>query len=223
MQINNSKNMGYRDREFADLCLNNTYFKSYFVQKTYKNSTVILSQGTSIEHFGIVIDGVLKAEKCTQKGSELCCTYFENNDVFPELLYFTGERIYTYSLIAVKKTKVVWIPVNIFEKMLSENIELTASFMFYISKRALKSQLLLNCLNYSTIRQRIACWILSMNDINQSDIISLPGSQTIWANTLHVSRSSLNQELRHMKEKGYFDIKDNNLILLDLEALEMIL
>ena len=62
-----------------------------------------------------------------------------------------------------------------------------------------------------------------MNDINQSDIISLPGSQTIWANTLHVSRSSLNQELRHMKEKGYFDIKDNNLILLDLEALEMIL
>ena len=164
------KDIGNKNNEFAYLCLKNKYFKSYYVQKTYKNSTVILSQGTPIEHFGIVVDGVLKAEKYTQKGSELCCTYFENNDVFPELLYFTGERVYTYSLIAVKKTKVVWIPVNIFEKMLSGSIELTTSFMFYISKRALKSRLLLNCLNYSTIRQRVAYWILSMNNINKSNI-----------------------------------------------------
>ena len=45
----------------------------------------------------------------------------------------------------------------------------------------------------------------------------------IWANTLHVSRSSLNQELQRMEEAGYFRIEGHVLHLLDRQSLEQFL
>ena len=59
--------------------------------------------------------------------------------------------------------------------------------------------------------------------LGQDEHIPLPRSQTVWANTLHVSRSSLNQELKHMENAGYFRIKGHVLILLDQQALEQLL
>ena len=62
-----------------------------------------------------------------------------------------------------------------------------------------------------------------MNNLSQNEYIRLPKSQTIWANTLHVSRSSLNQELRRMEEAGYFRIEGHVLHLLDCQSLEQFL
>ena len=65
----------------------------------------------------------------------------------------------------------------------------------------------LNCLNYQTIRERVAFWILGIQKIEEGDVVHMPGSQKILANMLHVSRSSLNQELRQMQREGYFSIE----------------
>ena len=54
-----------------------------------------------------------------------------------------------------------------------------------------------------------------MNHLSEHERIPLPRSQTIWANTLHVSRSSLNQELKRMEKEGIFRIEGHALILLD--------
>ena len=62
-----------------------------------------------------------------------------------------------------------------------------------------------------------------MNNLGQNERIPLPKSQTIWANTLHVSRSSLNQEIKRMEKEGYFRIEGHTLILLDKEGLEQLL
>ncbi|MCB6288912.1 helix-turn-helix domain-containing protein, partial [[Clostridium] scindens] len=78
-------------------------------------------------------------------------------------------------------------------------------------------------LMYQTIQQRVAYWLLSMNHLSEHERIPLPRSQTIWANTLHVSRSSLNQELKRMEKEGIFRIEGHALILLDQKKLEDIL
>jgi len=97
------------------------------------------------------------------------------------------------------------------------------SFMLYISKRGLKNQMLLNCLNYQTIQERVAYWLIGMNNLSQNEHIPLPKSQTMWANTLRVSRSSLNQEIKRMEALGYFRIDGHNLVLLNQKALEDLL
>lgn len=184
---------------------------------------MIYSNGSKIDQFGIVISGLLRAENYTSKGVELCNAYFECNDIFPEFLYFSGMRSYSYSLIAVKKSMVAWIPAHYFEKMLEEDADLMYSFMLYVCRRGLKNQLRIHCLNYQTIRERVAFWILGIQQYFESDGIIVSGSQRILANTLHVSRSSLNQELKKMEREGCFSVQDGKFIKIDQEKLRDIL
>lgn len=208
---------------FTFCCMHHPIYGNKLHYETYKRGEILHSQQDPIEHFGLVIDGVLKAEKYTTQGDALCCAYFENNDVFPELLYFTGKRVYTYTLVAVRKTTVAWIPVEEMETMLKEDHELMYAFMLYLSKRGMKNQMLLSCLEYKTIRERVAYWLISMHGISENEHIPMPQSQTIWANTLHVSRSSLNQELKHMEEDQLIERVEGSIIVLDKYRLEQML
>ena len=168
-------------------------------------------------------DGCLKTNHYTINGNELCSAYFEKDDVFPELLYFTGARVYSYNLVAVKKTTVMWLETQFFELMLKTDSQIMYRFMLYMSKRGLKNQMLLRCLRYQTIRKRIAFWVLWMDDITQSKLVELPLSQKVWADELRVSRSSLNQEIKRMEKMGFFRTDGSLLEVLDRRGLENLL
>lgn len=205
---------------FALRCMHHAIYGNRLHYETYKRSQTLRLEQDPIDHFGFVVDGVLKAERYTTQGDGLCSAYFENNDVFPELLYFTGKRVYTYTLVAVRKTTVAWMNASDMEEMLNNDHDMMYSFMLYLSKRGMKNQLMLSCLDYRTIRERIAFWITNMNRISENDHVPLPRSQTIWANMLHVSRSSLNQELKHMEEDQLIRRDNHYLYVLDKVRLE---
>lgn len=208
---------------FADLCRRNEEYRSYFMHKTYEAAQCIHPQGTKITHFGIVENGILKAVAHTENGMELCHAYFEAKDIFPEFLYFSGKKNYSYSLVAEKKSTVVWVPVHVMEDMLEKDQPLMYALLLHISQRGFKNQLYLNCLNYQTIRERIAYWIVGMHNIAPAESIHMPCSQLMLANMLHVSRSSLNQELKLMEKDGYFQIKNHEMQSLDEGRLNALL
>lgn len=208
---------------FASSCLQHPVFGELFRLEICKTSETVRAMDAPIKEFGIVADGCLKGSRYTIDGNELCNTYFEAGDVFPELLYFTGNKVYTYNLVAVKKTTIMWIETQFFELMLKTDNQLMYRFMLYMSKRGLKNQMLLNCLRYQTIRERVAFWLLWMDDVAQGNLIELPSSQGMWANELRVSRSSLNQELKRMEHLGHFRIDGHKLQVLDRAALEELL
>mgnify|MGYP000084436855 FL=1 len=112
---------------------------------------------------------------------------------------------------------------EILEEMLERDNLLMYSLLLYISQRGLKDQLYLNCLNYQTIRERIAYWIVGMNDIVAGAAIPMPVSQSVMANMLHVSRSSLNQELKLMEKEGFFSIQGQEMHIKDVERLQEML
>ncbi|OUO90770.1 cyclic nucleotide-binding protein [Gordonibacter sp. An230] len=205
---------------FASSCLAHPVYSDFLRRQTYKTAETVRAQESPIREFGIVAEGCLKSVRYTVDGHELCNGYFEKDDVFPELLYFTGKKVYTYNLLAVRKTTVMWLDTSFFELMLRTDSQMLYRFMLYLSKRGLKNQMLLCCLRYQTIRERIAFWVLWMDDVAQNGCIELPSSQTIWANELRVSRSSLNQEAKRMEKMGYFRMKDHRLEVLDRPGLE---
>lgn len=190
------------------------------IRKTYDASQCIHPQGTKITSFGIVETGILKAVDHTRKDAEMCHAYFEARDIFPEFLYFSGEKEYSYTLAAEKRSTVLWVPVQVMEEMLEKDRQLLYALLLYVSQRGLKNQLYLNCLNYQTIRERIAYWIVGMHNIAPAETIRMPGSQLMLANMLHVSRSSLNQELKLMEKEGYFRIRGHEMQDWDKKKLE---
>ena len=97
------------------------------------------------------------------------------------------------------------------------------ALLLYISQRGLKNQLYLHCLGYQTIRQRVAYWIVGMNNITPDETLHMPCSQAVLANMLHVSRASLNQELKQMEKEGLFAICKKEMHEVDLEGLRRLL
>lgn len=209
--------------DFAALCRSSEIYRSRLIYNTYKTAQVIHTPGDVIDRIGIVANGILKAVESNRSGEEHCAAYFDTGDIFPEFLYFAGDKKYTYTLIAARRTLVAWIPAPVFEKMLWEDAMMAHALMLHISRRGLKNQILLDCIGYKTIRQRIACWLVSMGKLEGETDIVIPGSQIIWANTLRVTRSSLNQELKKMEEEGYFVRGPGILRLVDRDMLEELL
>lgn len=207
---------------FARLCLFDRryeHYRSTFFNRTYPAGACIHSPGDQITHFGIVRSGILKAVSYSRDGSEHCHIYFEKEESFPEFLYLTGERRYTYTLCVEKRAEVTWIPIPVFQEMLMKEPQLLSALLLYVSKRGLKNQLYLNCLNYQTIRERIAYWILGIQKMEAKKEVVIPRSQTILANMLHVSRASLNQELKQMEREGYFRLDRDKIRDVDLKRL----
>lgn len=203
---------------FAELCMNDSR-RASFTRKSYTSGACIHEEGEEILQFGIVTGGVLKAVSYSRDGDERCHAYFEEGDSFPEFLYLSGKRRYTYDMYAEKRSEVLWIPIPVLEEMLSQNPGLVRALLTYVSRRGLKDQLYLNCLSYQTIRERIAYWIVGIQKIESQGEVRMPRSQKIFANMLHVSRSSLNQELKQMEREGYFRIEKEVMKEIDEERL----
>ena len=213
---------------FAQFCISDSRYEdlhTHFTQKTYRAGECVQSEGDTITHFGIVVSGILKAVSYSRDGEELCNAYFEEEDVFPEFLYLTGNRHYTYLLYVEKRAEVLWIPIFLLEEMLSADAGLVSALLCYVSQRGLKNQLYLNCLNYQTVRERIAYWIMGVRKIEarQEQEVHMPRSQRIFANMLHVNRSSLNQELKQMEREGYFRLDKERLLHVEGERLKELL
>ena len=210
------------DPTFASACLHHPIFGDSFHLKTYQAAEFVRTIGSPIEECGIVDYGCLKTTGYTIEGQERCSGYFYKGDVFPELLYFTGNKEYGYDLVAVTTAAVAWINAKTFAVMLQEDRRLSYLFVLYLSKRGLKSQMLLGLTCYRTVRERVAFWILWMEKIAADKRILVP-SQVIWANELRVARASLNKEIGRMEDQNFFSIKDHLLEILDREGLERLL
>ena len=71
----------------------------------------------------------------------------------------------------------------------------------------------------------IAYWIMGVRKIEarQEQEVHMPRSQRIFANMLHVNRSSLNQELKQMEREGYFRLDKERLLHVEGERLKELL
>ena len=90
------------------------------------------------------------------------------------MMYFLSsfillEKNYIPTLLVAceKNQKLLGFQLHVFERMLEEDHDMMYAFMLYISKRGMKNQALLNCLYYQTLTQRVAFWLVSMNNLDK--------------------------------------------------------
>lgn len=75
---------------FADLCMGSCIYRPYMNRKTYQRSEIIYPQGSKINYFGIVLDGILKAVSHTVNRMSFAMPilkrmiFFRSCSTFPE-------------------------------------------------------------------------------------------------------------------------------------------
>ncbi|QAT21031.1 Crp/Fnr family transcriptional regulator [Pediococcus acidilactici] len=210
-------------RDFVKSILQHPLIRNHCRIEEYKRNIIVKTPGILITEIGIVLKGYLKAIIYSRCGKEMCETIFGPNSIVLEYLHFSGDKRSTYNLGSINQCQICWIPIENFSKVVLEDPEFSKMYIRQLAKRGLENQRLITCLGYKTVRERIAYWIISSGnsamESTEATELEFPVSQEVFSEILHVTRSSLNQELQKMSADGLFAVKRNVLKNIDYAKL----
>lgn len=193
------------------------------IEADYQANEKILSAGDPIDHICVIVRGVLKSTEYTIDGKELNSSYFFGEDVypggdaFPFYMVYGGMRNHVSHTYCVKKASVVWLPVEELLPIVNEDPVFLKNVLTFVAQYTCHSKLLLRCVQYRRVKDRLAYWLTHIN--NPKEIICIPNSQEVLADILHVNRSSLNQALQGYVEEGIIQIDGREIQVLENEEL----
>ncbi|MGO4988412.1 Crp/Fnr family transcriptional regulator [Gallicola sp. Sow4_E12] len=193
------------------------------IKAEYQANEKILSEGDPIDHICIIVSGVLKSTEYTIDGKELNSSYFfgedmyPGGDAFPFYMVYGGMKYHVSHTYCVKKASVIWLPVEELKPIINSDPIFLKNVLTFVSQYTCHSKLLLRCVQYRKVKDRLAYWMTHIND--PSRIICIPNSQEVLADILHVNRSSLNQALQSYIEEGIIEIDGKEISVLKQEEL----
>lgn len=209
--------------DFINSILHHPLIAGKYHIESYRRNTIVRTPGTLITHVGIVMEGYLKAISYSKYGREICESIFGPDSIILEYLYLSGDMYYTYNLASINCCKICWVPINDFSKVVLGDEKFSRLYIQQLANRGLETQRLIACLGYKTVRERVCYWILSEGMLSSEKGPNIkakfPVSQEAFSEILHVTRSSLSQELHKMSNEGYFQINHNVLTHIDKNKL----
>lgn len=191
---------------------------------SYHANERIMEEGDDISDICVILEGVLKSTEYTVDGKELNSSYFfggeilPGGDAFPFYLVYSGEKKYFFHTYCLKKAKVVWLPVAQLLPIIDADHVFLGNVLRFVSEYTRYSKMMLRCVQYRKVADRLAYWLVRVND--PSTVIRIPNSQEVLADMLHVNRSSLNQALKEMEEEHIITMDGRRIQVLDESALE---
>ena len=145
-------------------------------------------------------------------------------DVFGEMFLFVDTKTYWYDAITQGKVRVLEIPWEFFYCFCSNACEhhrmITRNMLEIQSEKNFKMTRKLHLLSGTTLRERIALWLLEQ--AAEGDVIKLAMNREELADYLGTTRPSLSRELMKMQQEQLIETDKNMIKIVDRAALEIL-
>lgn len=209
---------GLSDIEILHI-LNNTPHSSL----SYKKGQVIAVEGETCSSIGIIVQGSIDIKRIFASGKSVTITTMNPGDIFGEVLVFTETKKYPLTIIAAKDTDILYISRESILRLSHANINFMNNIMSLLANKVLMFNDKIKYLSLQTIRQKISAFLLDLSKAQSNLSLTLPFNRKEMAELFGIPRPSLSREMKNMKEEGLIDFHKNNIIILNLNALEDIL
>ncbi len=186
-------------------------------KKTFSANQIVARKGDKLDHAMLISTGCLRVIEYMIDGKEMVASYYSECDAFPFYLHFGKTTQLPYDIYALKKSEVLFLPFETVEKMIEDDIVFMRNVLEFVAEYTCFYRLLLRATQYNKVVQRIAYWLLHINEI---DSLKYPSSQKMLANILRVNRPSLNQELKKLCQLNVIEMKGMKFKILNQEFLE---
>lgn len=190
-------------------------------EKLYHPNELVIEEGEKIKNICVILEGALKATEYTSSGKELNSSYYFGGDAFPFYLVYAKVKRYFFNTYALKKTRVVWLPVDELKEIIDKDQVFLHNVLRFVAEYCTYNKVTMRAIQYRKVSERLSYWILNIND--PSKIITIPNSQEVLADILHVNRSSLNQELKRLDKKGVIQLENKKIMVLNKKYLESLI
>lgn len=191
--------------------------------RTYHKDAVVAFRGDEYEDLWIILDGSLSAQLLDYRGKVLKVETLSPGEPIATAILFAPERVLPVTLTAEADTSLCLIP----RRMVLRMMQASERFLLnYLQDSGLRLTVLaekLRLIQFSTIREKIASYLLDLADKQFTDSPSESVSREALAEIFGVSRPSLSREFSRMVDEGILNQEGRRIHILNRKELEEIL
>lgn len=193
------------------------------VERSFEEGSYIFRQGETPRNLFLVLEGTVMISKDFASGKRDVLFMVGQGDVFGEMFLFADTKAYWYDAIAQGRVKVLEIPWQFFYCFCSNACEhhrmITRNMLEIQSEKNFTMTRKLHLLSGTTLRERIALWLIEQTDAAGADTVRLAMNREELADYLGTTRPSLSRELMKMQQEHLIEADRNTIRIVDRDAL----
>ena len=186
--------------------------------------TYIFEQGGLPTRLFLLLSGQVQICKDFTSGKRDVLYLVEPGNVFGEIFLFGDRKKYWYDAVAVTDVSVLEMPWDFFYHFCSNacdhHKQLTQNMLEILSEDNFKITRKLHIISTSSLRERIAIWLI--DSMNENSVVELRMNREQLADFLGVARPSLSRELMRMQKDGLIEVSRKTIRICDRDAVEML-
>ena len=187
----------------------------------YKRKQVIYSEGNHPSRLFYIVSGKVKTFKTNNDGKELTVSLFAKGD-FLGYTALLEASVYKETAEAMEDTEVAIIPREDLESLINNSKEVTNKFIQLLAKNISEKEEQLLGLAYNSLRKRVADSLVTLQHKYQKpgeEKFSMHISREDLANIAGTATESLIRTLSDFKSEKLIEIKEGNIIIINLKKL----
>lgn len=186
---------------------------NFFILKEYEHSNVIFNEGEQCTGISFVISGQVLIVTSTYNEKEEIINVINEGEMFGDVLCFSTNPSYLGNVIAKKKTKILYLPIENFYELIKVNSSFLPFILNEISDKTLiiKNQTKLLC--HKNIKDRIIYYLNNESKKHKTKEINISSVEKL-SNILSLPRPSVSRELSKLECEGLIEKKKNTIKIL---------
>jgi len=190
--------------------------------RAYKKGELIAIAGEPALHLFIVLQGSVKGEMIDYSGRSLKIEDIEAPRPLASAFLFGTDNRFPVTVSANNEVSILLIPVQEFLKIMQRNARVLTNFLNNISSRSQFLSQKLQFLNFKTIREKVAFFLLQ-HTTDRLHSMELKATQQQLSEMFGITRPSLARVLSEMQREKLFIIEKKTVTILNKQKLREIL
>ena len=191
--------------------------------RNFPKDTLIAQAGDEVLHLQIVLEGSVKGEMVDYTGKVI-----KIEDIVPPrplapAFLFGAQNRYPVNITAGGDVKVLSIPRDRFLEMLQSSKSVLVNFVDIVSSRGQFLSSKIKFLSFTTIKGKLAQYLLDLSGKSGNPHFLLPSSQAQLSELFGVARPSIGRAMSDLNHDGIIRTEGREVTILDPAQLRMLL
>ncbi|MEA3461721.1 MAG: Crp/Fnr family transcriptional regulator, partial [Bacteroidota bacterium] len=183
--------------------------------RSYARDALIAQAGDEVRSLHILLQGSVKGEMVDFTGKVIKIEdIFPNRPLAPAFL-FGHQNKYPVNITAGEDAILLSIPRDRFLIMLQESKKVLENFVNSISSRGQFLSNKIKFLSFTTIKGKLAQYLLDLSAQNSSSSFTIPHSQSQLSELFGVARPSIGRAISELNRDGVFRTEGKRIEILD--------
>lgn len=187
--------------------------------KKYSRGTLIAQAGEEVRSLQILLQGAVKGEMMDPTGKVIKIEDIAPPRPLAPAFLFGKRNLYPVNITAAEDSVVLSIPREQFLVILQKSKMVLVNFMNTISSRGQFLSDKIKFLSFSTIKGKLAQYLLDLARHSGSESFLLPLSQTQLSELFGVARPSIGRAIGELNQDGIIRTEGKTVVILDQNGL----